>query len=131
MNQIALRYGLWMFFGITGFFLLMHIFHLSENYYLRIFNGAIHLGLLWMALRAWSRKHHDGTSDIASEVVVGMFTSFIGVVPFAFFMAIFLEFNPDLLASIKQQTSLGGYFNPITSCFFIVVEAIVMSLIGS
>jgi hypothetical protein len=131
MNQIAFRYGLWMFFGLTAFFLLMHIFHLSENFYLRIFNGVIHLGLLWLALRAWNRNHHAGTSDVASGVVVGMFTSFVGVVPFAFFMAIFLEFNPDLLNSIKQQTPLAEYLNPITSCFFIVVEAIVISLIGS
>lgn len=131
MNQIAFRYGLWMFFGLTAFFLLMHIFHLSENFYLRIFNGVIHLGLLWMALRAWNREHHEGTSDVASGVVVGMFTSFVGVIPFAFFMAIFLEFNPDLLNSIKQQTPLSEYLNPITSCFFIVVEAIVISLIGS
>ncbi len=131
MKQIAFRYGLWMFFGLTGFFLLMHLFRLSENYYLRIFNGVIHLGLLWYALRAWTREHHAGASDTTSGVILGMFTSFIGVVPFAFFMAIFLEFNPDLLATIKQQTPLGTYLNPITSCFFIVVEAIVISLIGS
>ncbi|MBC7777979.1 MAG: hypothetical protein H7246_21285 [Phycisphaerae bacterium] len=131
MKQIAFRYGLWMFFSLTGFFLLMHILHLSENFYLRIFNGAIHLGVLWIALRAWTRGHHEGTSDITAGVGVGMFTSFIGVVPFAFFMAIFLNFNPEFLASIQRQTSMGVYLNPITSCFFIVVEAIVMSLIGS
>lgn len=131
MKEIAFRYGLWMFFSLTAFFLLMHILHLSENFYLRIFNGVIHLGLLWTALRAWTREHHDGTSDVTSGVIVGMFTSFIGVVPFAFFMAIFLNFNPDLLASIQRQTPLGAYLNPITTCFFIVVEAIVMSLIGS
>ena len=84
-----------------------------------------------MALRAWTREHHDGTSDTTSGVVVGMFTSFIGVIPFAFFMAIFLNFNPELLASIQRQTPLGEYLNPITSCFFIVVEEIVISLIGS
>ncbi|MFN0214915.1 MAG: hypothetical protein ACKVT2_11720 [Saprospiraceae bacterium] len=131
MKEVAFRYGIWMFLSLTGFFLLMHLLDMSENFYLRIFNGAIHLGLLWLALRAWTRDHHAGTSDVTSGVVVGMFTSFIGVVPFAFFMAIFLEFNPDLLASIKSQTQLGEYLNPVTSCFFIVVEAIAMSLIGS
>ncbi len=131
MKQIALRYGLWMFFGLTGFFLLMHIFNLSENYYLRIFNGAIHLGVLWLALRAWARNHHEGTSDTTSGVVLGMFTSFIGVIPFTIFMSIFLAYNPDFLASIKSQTPLGEHLTPMTSCFFIVVEAIVISLIGS
>lgn len=131
MKKIAFRYGLLMFFSLTGFFLLMHILQLSEHFYLRIFNGVIHLSLLWLALRTWTREHHDGTSDVTSGVVTGMFTSFIGVIPFAFFMAIFLEFNPELLAGIQRQTPLGAYLNPITSCFFIVVEAIVISLIGS
>lgn len=109
----------------------MHIFRLSDNYYLRIFNGVIHVGLLWMALRTWARRHHEGTSDITSGVVVGMFTSFVGVIPFTIFMAIFLALNPEFLAGIKGQTPLGDYFTPMTSCFFIVVEAIVISLIGS
>ena len=60
-----------------------------------------------------------------------MFTSFIGVIPFTIFMSIFLAYNPDFLASIKSQTPLGEHLTPMTSCFFIVVEAIVISLIGS
>lgn len=131
MKQIAFRYGLWMFFGLTGFFLLMHILGLSEHYYLRIFNGVIHIGLLWMALSVWTRDHHAGTSDITAGVVVGMFTSFIGVIPFTIFMAIFLAYDPSLLANIKSQTPMGEYFTPMTSCFIVVVEAIVISLIGS
>ncbi len=131
MKPIAYRYGLWMFLGLTGFFLLMHWLQLSGKVYISVFNGVIHLVLLWLALRAWTRVHQDGTSLITSGVAVGMFTSFIGVIPFAIFMALFFEFNPEVLAVIKLQTSLGEYLNPITACFFIVVEAIVMSLIGS
>ncbi|MDO8972057.1 MAG: hypothetical protein Q7U74_15290 [Saprospiraceae bacterium] len=131
MKQIAIRYGVWLFFGLTGFFLLMHLFQLSERFYLRIFNGAIHLGILWLALRAWIRDHHDGAADITSGVAVGMFTSSIGVIPFTLFMATFLEFNPDILSAIKGHASMGAYLTPITACFFIVVEAIVISLIGS
>ena len=131
MKQIAFRYGLWLFFGLTGFFLLMHIFNLSGNAYLRAFNGVIHIGVLWMALREWTRTHHDGTSDITSSVVVGMFTSLVGVIPFSIFMSIFLAFNPEFLASIRSQTSIGEYFTPLTSSLFVVVEAIVFSLIGS
>lgn len=46
-------------------------------------------------------------------------------------MAIFLAYNPELLSLIQRQATLGAYFMPLTSCFFIVVEAIVISLIGS
>ncbi len=131
MNQIAFRYGLLMFLGLTGFFLLLNMFHLNENYYLHILNGTIHLGILWLALNAWSRRHHDGTSDITSGVVLGMFTSFIGVIPFSIFMAIFLALDPEFLARIRSQTPLGEYLTPMTSCLFILVEAVVLSLIGS
>lgn len=131
MKQIAIRYGLWMFFSLTGFFLLMHILHLSEYYYLRVFNGVIHLGFLWMAISAWNHAQEETTSDYMEDVVLGMFTSFIGVIPFTIFMSIFLAVNPDLLAVIKSQAPVGEYITPMTSCFFIVVEAIVISLFGS
>jgi hypothetical protein len=131
MKHIAIRYGMWMFLALTGFFLLMHVFQLSANFYLRIFNGVIHMGILWFALRAWIRNHHDGVADITTGVGVGMVTSSFGVIPFTIFMAVFLSFNPDLLLAIKSQATMGPYLTPITICFFIVVEAIVFSLIGS
>lgn len=131
MRHIALRYGLWMFLGFTGFFLAMHLLHLSENYYLRVFNGVIHVGFLWFALRAWIREHPDPTDDYASGVVMGMFTSLVGVVPFTVFIVLFLAYNPAFLASIQNGSPIGQYFTPVTASLFILVEGIAMSIILS
>lgn len=131
MKHIALRYGLWMFLGFTGFFLIMHLLNLSQNYYLRVFNGAIHVGFLWMALRAWYREQHGPSDDYTSGVVMGMVTSLAGVLPFTIFMVLFLAYNPSFLTNIQTQSPIGQYFTPVTASLFILVEGIAMSLILS
>lgn len=131
MQKIAFRYGLWMFIGFTGFFLLMHAIGLSEESYLRIFNGVIHLGFLWAALREWSQNHHGEANEYTSGVVAGIYTSLVGIIPFTVFMAIFLSYNPGLMAAIQQQSPIGEYFNPVTSSLFIFVEGLAISLIAS
>lgn len=131
MLHIALRYGLWMFLGFTGFFLIMHLLDLSQNYYLRVFNGIIHVGFLWTALRAWYRHHHGAADDYTSGVVAGMMTSLAGVLPFTVFMVLFLSYNPSFLASIQQQSPIGEYFTPVMASLFILVEGIATSLILS
>ncbi len=131
MKHIAIRYGLWMFLGFTVFFLAMHLLHLSENYYLRVFNGVIHVGFLWLALRAWVHEHPQPSDDYTSGVVVGMLTSLVGVIPFTIFMVLFLAYNPSFLATIQSHSPIGQYFTPVTASLFILVEGIAMSLIMS
>ncbi|MCW5923533.1 MAG: hypothetical protein KIS77_14410 [Saprospiraceae bacterium] len=131
MTNIALRYGLWMFLGFTVFFLLMHLLDLSQNYYLRIFNAVIHVGCLWMALRVWYRDHHEPSDDYTSGVIMGMFTSFVGVLPFTIFMVLFLAYSPAFLANIQNESPIGQYFTPVTASLFILVEGIAASLILS
>lgn len=131
MKNIALRYGLWMFLGFTGFFLLMHLLQLSQNYYLRVFNGIIHIGFLWMALRTWYRTQTGPSDDYTSGVVVGMATSLAGVVPFTIFMVLFLALNPAFLANIQAQSPIGHYFTPVMASIFILVEGISIGLILS
>lgn len=131
MKHIALRYGLWMFLGFTVFFLAMHLLRLSENYYLRVFNGVIHVACLWLAIRAWQHTHPEPSDDYTSSVVVGMFTSLVGVIPFTIFMVLFLAYNPSFLASIQSQSPIGQYFTPVMASLFILVEGIAASIILS
>lgn len=131
MKQIALRYGLWMFLGFTAFFLIMHLLQWSQNYYLRIFNGLIHAGGLWLALRVWLNQNPERHDEYPSGVALGLMTTLVAVVPFTVFMAIFLAYNPGFMASIQQQTPLGAYFNPVTASLFILMEGIAAGVIGS
>jgi hypothetical protein len=131
MKQIALRYGGLMFFGFLTFFLLMHFLDWSDKYYLRLFNGVIHMTGLWYAIRAWLQQHPDSLDEYPSGVALGMLTTLAAVIPFAVFMAIFLAYNPEFMATIKGQTPIGDYFNPVTASAFILMEGIAAGLIGS
>jgi hypothetical protein len=75
MKKIALKYGLFMFAGFAAFFLLMHLIGLSQNTYLRVFNGVIHLGLIYTAIKAYRNVYEESVENYVSGVAVGMYTS--------------------------------------------------------
>lgn len=131
MNKIAFRYGLWMFAGFTAFFLLMHLFGLSDRPNLRIFNGVIHMVVLFLAIRQFNEVDRQGASNYVSSVALGMYTSAIGVIGFSIFLFFFLVADPNLMEAIRTETTSGVYLTPITATLFIVTEGTVVSLIGS
>jgi hypothetical protein len=131
MKQLAWRYGSWMFLCFTAFFLLMHLFGLSEHYYLRAFNGLIQVTGLWLVLQAWQREHPGHQDDYANGVVMGFLTTMVSVIPFTLFMVLFLAYNPAFMLHIRQQSPIGSYFNPVTASLFILIEGFAMGLIGS
>lgn len=128
MNKIAIRYGLYMFAGFALLFLLMHFLGLSENYYLRVLNGIIHLGGIYLAIAAYKRSFD--TNNL-SEVAIGIYTSMIGVVTFSIFMYLFLKTDVAFMEGLRENMSLGNYLTPFTATLFIFAEGLVISLIGS
>ena len=131
MQKIALRYGLWMFAGFTVFFLLMHLFGLSQNYNLRIFNGVIHLSLIYLAIRDYRHTHEDSVNNYVSGVAMGMYASVIGVIGFTIFMLLYLIGDANFMQALRETNPLGEYLTPITASLFILMEGIAISLIGS
>jgi hypothetical protein len=131
MKKIALKYGLFMFAGFAAFFLLMHLIGLSQNTYLRVFNGVIHLGLIYTAIKAYRNVYEESVENYVSGVAVGMYTSAVGVIPFAVFMLLFFALNPTFLEIIRHETPFGDSLTPITASLFILVEGTAISLIGS
>ncbi len=134
MKKIALKYGLWMLAGFIGFFSLMNLFGLATNPGWRIFNGFIHLAVIYLAIRQYRREVPESIDNYLSGVAMGMYTSMIGVVGFVLFMVFFFIFNPEFLEAIQRNTEigqLGDYLTPITASIFILAEGIAVSLIGS
>lgn len=131
MKQIALRYGLLMFAGFILFFLFMHALGLSNNYHLRVFNGFIHISLIYIAIKEFLRTEDKQNVNYMSGVAMGMYASMIGVVLFSFFMTLFLAASPDFMTEIGQTFGYTKYLTPFTASLFIFVEGIVISLIGS
>lgn len=131
MRSIAFRYGLMMFAGFTVFFLLMHVMSLSQHYYLRAFNGIIHLSFIFLAIKAFQKESPPGTFNYLSGVAMGMFASVIGVVGFTIFMLLFLIGNPGFMLDLKESLPIGEYLNPVTASLMITMEGIAVSVISS
>lgn len=120
-----------MFAGFTLFFLLMYLFGLASNTNLRIFNFVIHIGFIYFAIKAYRETHRDTFPNYARGLVLGMYTSAVGVVGFTIFFLLFLSINPSLMLEFKQSMPLSKYINPITLSIFVLVEGTAVSLIAS
>jgi len=131
MRKIVIKYGLWMLAGFTLFFLLMYLLGLSENTYLRVFNGVIHMGLMWLAIREYRKTHPDSVNNYVSGVSVGMWSSAIGVIGFSVFMFFFFVLNPGFFEVVQDNIPIQKYLNPFTTTLFILAEGIAIGLIGS
>jgi len=131
MLKIAVKFGLILALGLTLFFLMMHFLGLSANYNLRIFNGVIHLAVIYFALMAGLSARIISGENYVNSVFLGMLCSFIGVALFAFFQMLFLNFDPAFMAQIKENVAIGEYLNPYTASLIILVEGVAVSLIGS
>lgn len=132
MKNIALKYGLWLFAGLTAFFLLMHLTGYSDNYDLRILNSIIHLSVIYLAIRAYRLQLEDSVNNYLSGVAMGMYTSAIGVTLFTVFMFLFMRFNMEFTEGVIANFELSDRFvMPIGASMFIFVEGIATSLIGS
>ena len=132
MKKIAFNYGPKMFAGFALLFLLVHLLGWSENYYLRVLNGAIHFTFIYLAIKKYRTTEPNSFDNYISGVAVGFYTSMIGVLLFTISMFLFLTvFDPAFFEELKSQVSLPQYFTPFTASLFIFVEGIVVSLIGS
>ncbi|MCB0633282.1 MAG: DUF4199 domain-containing protein [Saprospiraceae bacterium] len=131
MKKLAFRFGLWMLLGFIVFFLFMHLLGLSDNYNLRVLNGVIHLGIIYLTIKAFRSKYPDTVSNYVSGTAMGIYVSLVGVLGFTIFMILFLSFSPDFLNELRKAMPMGDYITPITASIFILVEGLAISLIGS
>ena len=131
MLKIAIKFGLILALGLTLFFLIMHFLSLSDNYNLRLFNGIIHLTVIYFAMQAGLKSGIISGENYVNSVFLGMLSSFVGVALFAFFQLLFLHFDNVFMAQIKAAFSIGEYLNPWSASMIILVEGVAVSLIGS
>lgn len=120
-----------MLVGFILFFFIMHLLGLSTNIWLRVFNGVIHIGLIWAAIREYRKEHRDSINNYVSGVATGMWTSAIGVLGFVVFMFFFMVLNESFMEAVQNSIPIEKYINPLTATLFILAEGIAISLIGS
>ena len=131
MKNLAIKYGAYLFFGFTGLFLLSHLFGLSDNSWLRVLNGIIHIMTLYYLVKVFRMTHPETVDNYASGTALGVYAGTIGVAAFSVFITLFLAWHPTLLDAIASQMPLGEYLTPVTAGAMILMEGVAVSVIGS
>jgi hypothetical protein len=132
MKPIVIKYGLVMFLGFLGFFLVMHALSLVEHYNLRIFNGVIHLGVMTLAIQRYQKVQPAEFSNYMGGVATGVLTSAVGVTLFCIFQLIYLAANAGFMQYLQENVPyIGEYLTPFTAALSIFMEGLAVSVIGS
>ena len=131
MNHLIFKYGLLLYAGFAGLFLVFYFLGLASVVELRALNGVLHFGILYLLIRDYRVERPETIDNYVSGVVVGMMASAIGVVAFTVSMLLFLTINNPFFLELRAKSPLPDYFTPFTASLYIFVEGIAISLIGA
>lgn len=131
MKTIALRYGLYFFTGLMAIFLVSYLLGQGANYNLRLLNGILHIGILYLAINQLRAKQPETHQNYVSGVVQGMYAGGFGTIAFAIFIVLFMALNPAFLTSIQEATNFGERLTPVMAGALVFMEGVGVSLIGA
>ena len=131
MKTIAFKYGLIFFGGLMAIFLISFALGQGANYNLRLLNGVLHMGILYVAINRLRAKFPDTHQNYVSGVAQGMYVGGFGTLLFTIFIVLFMALNPTFLASIQEATNFGDRLTPVMAGALVFMEGVGVSLIGS
>lgn len=131
MKSLAIKYGLIMFAGLAGLFLVLYIFGAADHANLRSLNVFIHFGVLYALIKAYRQAYPETVNNYVKGTVIGMLASTIGVFAFAALVFFTLELDPILLGQLKGNSPLPEYFTPFNAALYLTVEGTVAAVVGS
>ena len=104
--SVALRYGIFVTVALIAYFLVLRLFGLHENPWLRLFNGiAMAIGIYY-AIKYYKLKTGNSFTYV-DGFKTGLVTGFIGTILFTAFMAVYMfHLDPNF-----TQKLLGEWFN--------------------
>lgn len=121
IEKIGFRYGLLTFAALVAFFLLMQAVGLADVIELRVLNGVILVGGIMLAIRKMKRES-AGTMEYLPGFGLGVLTSFVAVLAFSLFVAVYLSVDSQFLRTIQQEGRVGPFITPITAALSIFIE---------
>jgi len=103
--SVALRYGVFVTTALIAYFLILRLFGLHENPWLRLFNGiAMAIGIFY-AIKYYKLLTGDAFTYV-DGFKTGLITGFIATILFTVFMAVYMfHLDPDF-----TQKLLGEWF---------------------
>ncbi len=129
--SVALKYGLYIALSLIAYFLILRLFDLHENPWLRILNGAFMCLGIYHAIRYYKLTTGDEFSYI-NGVKTALLTGFLATLVFTVFMAIYMfhldvPFTENLLNTWFNDYEVGANI----LLFIIFIEGISSTLVLS
>lgn len=123
IENVGIRYGLYLLAGLITFFLLMGLVGLQGMIELRFLNFIILFVVVYLALTYYKKKNNNILTYFRG-LGLGVFISLVGAIPFAIFIGFYLGvLNQELMETIKNEWSAyATYINPFSISFVIALE---------
>lgn len=104
--SVALRYGIFVTTALIAYFLVLRLFGLHENPWLRLFNGVAMAAGIFYAIK-YFKLIAGNTFTYVDGFKTGLVTGFIATILFTVFMAVYMfHLDPEF-----TQMLLGEWFN--------------------
>ncbi|NRA91734.1 MAG: DUF4199 domain-containing protein [Psychroserpens sp.] len=124
--KVALRYGLLISVCLIAYFLVLKLFILHENPWLRVMNGVFMCSGMYYAIKYYKLTSGDGFTYI-NGAKTGLLTGFIATLTFTVFMALYM-FHLDVAFTEKL---LGEWFGDYEISANILISIILIEGICS
>lgn len=127
--SIALKYGLYITASLIAYFLILRLFNLHENPWLRLFNGVFMSSGIYFAIKYYKLMSDKNFSYI-NGAKTALVTGFVATVLFTVFMAIYM-FHIDVAFTKKL---LGDWLSDYEAganilLFIIFVEGLASTVV--
>ncbi|GAA4822121.1 DUF4199 domain-containing protein [Algivirga pacifica] len=131
MRQSSLLGGLVAFVGLVLYFFLMKSLGLIHVVELRALNLLFLIGGILFAIK-WEQKHWGKGFNYFDGLISGAGAGLMGVIPFALFIFIYLEFiDPAFMQQIREQEIMGHYLTSFNAAFVIFIEGTASGLLAT
>lgn len=127
-NRIPQSYGVKIAGGLIIYFLIMKFSGLSHHVELRLLNLFILIGGVYFALKRLKATHGKHLNYFRA-LVTGVATGAIGSLIFAAFLFFYMQFDTEMMESIKQNEPMGRYLNPYMAAFIVALEGVFSGLL--
>ena len=129
--RISLRYGLAMTFSLIAYFLILRLFDLHENPWLRLANGVIMSLGVYYSIKYYKLSSNQKFTYV-NGIKTGLVSGVIATILFTIFMAIYMfeldvEFTQKLLGDWFNDYGVGANI----LVFIIFIEGMASSVVLS
>ncbi|NER14537.1 DUF4199 family protein [Leptobacterium flavescens] len=129
VQRIHIRYGLIIAIVLIAYFLIVKLFGLHENIWLRVINGVIVAYGIYAAIR-FRRLVEKDQFDYYKGFKTGLLTGFIATLVFVFFMSVYMfHIDPSFPATIMESWMRDYHQGPGILLFVLAIEGFASTVV--